>query len=137
MASENPTRGTRLPENLDEEFEEFRDTNDMTNSEALRTLVREGLEQKRSGPLDERPDGTLAGILWEARRDVHTFVLIGIMCTLLMVLTTGWVSALAGVIAALYAVTVIVAAIDALAFGSQVTIRLAEWAERRDLGVRA
>lgn len=36
-------RGVRLPEGLDDDFTSFRDERDMTNSEALRTLVRDGL----------------------------------------------------------------------------------------------
>ena len=49
MAEKNPTRATRLPDGLDEEFLEFKDENDMTSSEALRNLIREGLTEKRDG----------------------------------------------------------------------------------------
>ena len=44
MADSQPTRATRLPETLDERYTEFRDERGMTNSEALRALIRSGLE---------------------------------------------------------------------------------------------
>lgn len=42
--SDGKTVGARLSEPLDEEFDEFVEENGMSNSEALRTLVRDGLE---------------------------------------------------------------------------------------------
>jgi len=51
MADRPPVRSTRLKEGLDERFTDYRDERDMTNSEALRALVRFGLEQA-----DEEPD---------------------------------------------------------------------------------
>ena len=47
MAHRNPTRSTRLPDGLDDDFTDFKDSKDMTSSEALRTLIRDGLEEKR------------------------------------------------------------------------------------------
>ena len=48
MAKDNPTRGTRLPDEMDDEFQRYRDEKEMNNSEALRELVRLGLEVERN-----------------------------------------------------------------------------------------
>lgn len=40
---ESKTRTTRLKGDLDERYQSFRDRNDMTDSEAMRSLVRKGL----------------------------------------------------------------------------------------------
>ena len=66
MAERNPTRATRLPDGLDEEFLEFKDENDMTSSEALRNLIREGLTEKRErrqSRIELIRDGLPAGIV--------------------------------------------------------------------------
>lgn len=44
MSQESSTRTTRLKGELDERYEEYRDQNDMTDSEAMRSLVRKGLD---------------------------------------------------------------------------------------------
>jgi hypothetical protein len=74
MADSQPTRATRLPETLDERYTEFRDEQGMTNSEALRTLVRSGLEvetanEEESDNLKTPGTGSewllfVAGALW-------------------------------------------------------------------------
>ena len=112
MAKDSPTRSTRFGEDLDDDFEKFRDANDMTNSEALRTLVRTGMEEVRSDPLDDRPGGLLAGLLWDARRDFHTFVLVALVALLLSTLTAPPVSWVFSGVAFLYSLSVAVGAID-------------------------
>jgi hypothetical protein len=57
MAQDTPTRSTRFPGDLDDRFEDYRDERDMTNSEALRSLVRTGLDYE-NGELVERTEGT-------------------------------------------------------------------------------
>lgn len=44
MPEQSSTRGTRLKGELDEKYQDYRDGNDMTDSEALRRLVRVGLD---------------------------------------------------------------------------------------------
>ena len=66
MAQRNPTRSTRLPDGLDDEFTEFKDSKDMTSSEALRTLIRDGLAEKRDqqqSRVELIEDGLPAGIV--------------------------------------------------------------------------
>jgi hypothetical protein len=54
MASESSTRTTRLSGELDERYEEYRDSRDMTDAEALRVLIRTGLEaEEDDGPTPE------------------------------------------------------------------------------------
>lgn len=113
MAKDNPTRATRLPDEMDADLQAYRDEKEMNNSEALRELIRSGLNEKRSDPLDDRPSGLLAGLLWDARRDFHTFVLVGLVAVLLSTLTSGIPSLLFGAVAVLYALTVAVGAADA------------------------
>lgn len=119
MADSNPTRATRLPGDMDEEFEKFRDVNDMTSSEALRSLIRLGLEEARKGPLDDRPDGALSGLLWDARRDVHKFLMAGVLAFLAAQLATGALATVFFLIAGGYGLTVSVAGIDALLLDSR------------------
>jgi len=47
MADSNPTRGARLPDELDDQFQEYRDERNQTNSEAVRDLLGRGLESER------------------------------------------------------------------------------------------
>ena len=47
MAEERSTRGVSLSGELDDKLVAYRDRNDMTTSEALRALIRDGLEEKR------------------------------------------------------------------------------------------
>ena len=66
MAQRNPTRSTRLPDGLDDEFTDFKDSKDMTSSEALRTLIRDGLAEKREQQQSRAElieDGLPAGIV--------------------------------------------------------------------------
>lgn len=126
MGDSNSTRTTRLSGDLDDEFVEYREDNDMTNSEALRVLVRSGLSQEAADPLDDRPDGLLAGLLWDARRDIHTFVSISLVATGLSFLTAGVVSVGFLIVAGLYALTVLVGSIDALVLDRGLTLKLAE-----------
>jgi len=112
MARESPTRSTRFPADLDDDFETYRNVNDMTNSEALRSLVRKGMNEVRSDPLDDRPSGLLSGLLWDARHDFHTFVLVTLVSLLLTVVTTSPLSWVFSGVAFLYALTVAVGAID-------------------------
>jgi len=125
MAEDSPTRSTRFGEDLDDDFEKFRDVNDMTNSEALRNLVRRGMDDVRSDPLDDRPSGLLSGLLWDARHDFHTFVLVTLVAVLLSTLTTGVVSWVFSGVAFLYAFTVAVGAVDK-ALNSALMRRLAD-----------
>jgi len=126
MADNTSTRTTRLSGDLDGRFVEYRDDNDMTNSEALRVLVRSGLAEANTDPLDDRPDGTLAGLLWDARRDIHTFVLITVLSLGFSMLTTGVISLGFLTLAGSYALTVLVGAIDALVLDRRVTLWLTE-----------
>ena len=74
MAESTPTRSTRFPEGLDERFTEYRDERDMTNSEALRSLVRAGLQEETEPDNPEsdaggsRPSGLIGSLLYDARR---------------------------------------------------------------------
>ena len=58
MADGSKTRGTRLPEELDRQFEQYTEEQGMTQSESLRHLIRAGLEAEVSDelrtPIDER-----------------------------------------------------------------------------------
>lgn len=118
MADSNKTRATRLPDETDENFQRYRDENDMTNSEALRSLIRAGLEEAHKDPLDDRPETTLAGLLWDARRDVHKFLIAGVLAFLAGQLATGFVATGFFLVAGSYALTVTVAGIDALLLDS-------------------
>lgn len=73
MAESTPTRSTRFPEGLDERFTEYRDERDMTNSEALRSLVRAGLEERtetadNNDEAGGRPSGLIGSLLYDTRR---------------------------------------------------------------------
>lgn len=119
MADSNKTRATRLPDATDEDFQEYRDRNDMTNSEALRSLIRAGLEEANKDPLDDRPETTLAGLLWDARRDVHKFLIAGVLAFLAGQLATGFLAGGFFLIAIGYGFTVSVAGLDALLLDSR------------------
>lgn len=49
MADSPPARSSRFPEELDDKFVDYRDERGMTNSEALRSLVRSGLQSESEG----------------------------------------------------------------------------------------
>ena len=55
MGKDNPTRATRLPDEMDAEFVEYRDAKGMNNSEAIRELIRPELEKYHG---DDEPDRT-------------------------------------------------------------------------------
>jgi len=56
--------GTRLSPQTKERFDEYRDANELSNSEALRRLLRASLEPDRRGTL--AGGMSLAGVLWVA-----------------------------------------------------------------------
>lgn len=56
--------GTRLSPQTKEAFEEFTDRNELSNSEALRRLLRSGLEPDRNAGL--LGAGILSGAAWTA-----------------------------------------------------------------------
>lgn len=71
MGEDNPTRATRFPNDMDEKFVEYRDERDMTSSEALRTLVRQGLEAEQRAA-DEPTASELQKELRELRERQRT-----------------------------------------------------------------
>ena len=58
MADGSKTRGTRLPEELDRQFEQYTEEQGMTQSESLRHLIRAGLDAEVNDelrtPVNER-----------------------------------------------------------------------------------
>jgi len=64
----------------------------------------------------------LAGLLWDARRDIHTFVLITLVSVFATSVTGGIAATVFGVIAMLYALTVTVGIIDAVVLDSSLTL---------------
>lgn len=122
MADSNKTRATRLPDETDEDFQEYRDKNDMTNSEALRSLIRAGLDEAHKGPLDDRPETTLAGLLWDARRDIHTFFAVSLLAAVLSVLTGGLLEVAFGTLSLLYLLTVTVGFVDGAILSNSITL---------------
>ena len=53
MAKESSTRTTRLSGDLSKRYENYRDENDMTDAEAMRSLIRSSLDSRDSpGPAD-------------------------------------------------------------------------------------
>ena len=132
MAKSNGTpRTARLTGDLDDEFEDYRTTRDMNNSEALRELVRVGLAEERTDPLDERPDSTLAGWLWQARQDIHTFVLVAVVGLLVSTLTTSAVISVGAQLLALgYSLVVLLVAVDTVLLRDRITLRLMDISDR-------
>jgi hypothetical protein len=115
MADKQPTRSTRLPETLDERYTEYRDDKGMTNSEALRSLVRAGLEAKAE---EEESSGSL--LSFRQRGGVVERVAGGVMA---VALTAILANSLLGPTAAL---TVLVVALGAGTYAATVLgIRLA------------
>jgi len=121
---------------MDEDFEEYRDDNDMTSSEALRSLIRLGLNEARKGPLDDRPETTLAGLLWDARRDAHKFLIAGVLAFLAGQLASGLVATGFFLVAGGYGLTVSVAVIDAAVLDSALLRRVVS-SSSDPLGVEA
>ena len=50
MAEDSSTRTTRLSGELDERYEQYRDERDMTDAEAIRALLRSGLDEQAPKP---------------------------------------------------------------------------------------
>ena len=50
MAEDSSTRTTRLTGELDERYEQYRDERDMTDAEAIRALLRSGLDEQAPKP---------------------------------------------------------------------------------------
>jgi hypothetical protein len=105
-----------------DEFEEYKENNGFTSrAETMRHLMREQLHQD---PLDDRPDTVLAGLLWDARRDVHKFLIAGILCFLAGQLATGLVATGFFLVACGYGLTVTVAGLDAMLLDSALLRRV-------------
>lgn len=54
MADEAPIRSAQFNQSLDEEFSQYVDEHGMSNSEALRVLVRKGLEHENDNTADDQ-----------------------------------------------------------------------------------
>ena len=65
MAEDSSTRTTRLSGELDERYEQYRDERDMTDAEAIRALLRSGLDEQAPKPsgLTEKLFGAAQGQL--------------------------------------------------------------------------
>ena len=134
--SKGTPRTARLKGDLDDEFEAYRTERDMNNSEALRELVRVGLKEVRADPLDSRPESFLVGQLWQARQDIHTFVLVAVVSLLVSTLTGSPVISLAAQLLALgYALVVLLVAVDTVLLRDRITLRLMDISERVNVEV--
>ena len=123
---------------LYQEFEQFEKSGGFeSRSEAIRAVMRAGLDGKNTGPLDDRPESALAGLLWDARRDIHTFVLISLVAVGLSMLTSGLASVAFGVLAGCYALTVFLGAADSLLLNDRLTLRLMDVSDRVTVEVEA
>jgi len=126
--------GARVDKNgsLYKEFERFEKSGGFeSRSEAIRAVMRAGLKEKNTGPLDERPDSTLAGWLWKARQDIHTFVLVAVVSLLVSTLTASVVISVgAQLIALAYALAVLVVAVDTVLLRDRITLRLMDLSDR-------
>jgi hypothetical protein len=116
MAAESSTRTTRLSGDLDDRYIEYRDGNDMTDAEALRHLIRTGLEEEEKDAVDKfeerhdrqypgRPDTLLAGLLYDAKEMRNTALLIAGVFLVGYTLLAGPLSYLFLAVAGGYAVT--------------------------------
>jgi hypothetical protein len=85
MAENQPTRSTRLRGDLDGRFTEYRDNNGMSSSEALRSLVRTGLDYE---------DGDLVDPAENQYRQLRMLIAGGMFVTMLQAL----VMALLGIV---------------------------------------
>jgi len=105
------TLGAQVEEDseLYEEFEEYKEDNAMTNSEALRSLMRSGLEAQSSEGNDDpdRPPGVVNSLLFDAEKMKHDAVLIAAGFTIVWALLAlpFALEAVALVPAGLYALT--------------------------------
>ena len=130
MGRHGKTITARVPEQLADTIDTMADDEDRSRSEMIQRLVETGLEhygdQDGDGPLAERPDTVLAGLLWDARRDIHTFVLITLVSAFATSVTGGIAATVFGAIAVLYALTVTVGIIDAVVLDSSLTLWAAD-----------
>ena len=122
---------------LYQEFAVYEDTEGFeSRSEAVRSLLRQGLKNETTHPLDERPDSTLAGWLWKARQDIHMFVLVAVVSLLVSTLTASAVIAVGAQLLALaYALAVLLVAVDTVLLGDRITLRLMDISERVNVEV--
>ena len=69
MAEDSSTRTTRLTGELDDRYEEYRDERDMTDAEAIRALLRSGLDEQAPKPsgLTEKLFGAPQGQLLQLK----------------------------------------------------------------------
>jgi hypothetical protein len=106
------------------------DEENRSKSQMIQRLIETGLEhygdQGDDGPLADRPDTVLAGLLWDARRDIHTFVLITLVSAFATSVTGGFAATVFGAIAVMYALTVTVGIIDAVVLDSSLTLWAAD-----------
>ena len=103
-----------------EEFEQYKENNGFTSrAETMRHLMR---EQLQGDPLDDRPETTLAGLLWDARRDIHTFFAVSLLAAVLSVLTGGLLELAFGTLSLLYLLTVTVGFVDGAILSNSITL---------------
>jgi len=111
---------------LYQDFSEYEESEGFeSRSEAVRSLLRQGLDEEREDPFADRPSGALAGLLWESRQLRHQFVIAGLVAVMLSTLMTGWVSVGLSVLGLLYGVSVVVSLIDG-ALNNPILRRLAD-----------
>ena len=126
--------GARVDKNgsLYKDFERFEKSGGFeSRSEAIRAVMRAGLKEKNTGPLDERPDSTLAGWLWKARQDIHTFVLVALVGLLVSTMTGSvviWFGA--QLLAVSYSLAVLLVAVDTVLLRDRITLRLMDISDR-------
>lgn len=104
MPADSSTRTTRLSGDLDDRYETFRDSNDMTDAEALRTLIREGLDGGEQNPIRLRHIAQVAvyaGVLGALTLFVATGVLAGLVAIDAALGVPPLYTGLAGIVAAL------------------------------------
>ena len=117
-----------------EEFKEYKENNGFTSrAETMRHLKR---AQHHQDPLDDRPDSVLAGLLWDARRDVHKFLIAGVLAFLAGQLATGLLATGFFLVTCGYMLTVTVAGLDALLLDSALLRRIVS-SSADPLGVEA
>ena len=122
MADDTPTRSTRFPSGLDDRFVEYRDGRDMTNSEALRSLVRTGLEHEQGvaadgGEVLARVDELHERQRREERREAYENALVGLAVLVGVALLAGYSAPLTLGLGAFLGAALIVTAIRPLVAG--------------------
>ena len=99
-------------------------------------VIEAELEENNTGPLDERPESTLAGWLWKAREDTHTFVLVAVVSLLVSTLTASAVISLgAQLLAVSYSLAVLLVAVDTVLLRDRITLRLMDISDRVTVSV--